>query len=169
MTPESWRWVQVCNSSPTCGQFKMRSSLPKQETLSVSTSPVPSPKAALPTATAPIYLIILSEYRSLAKEGPLWIVCPSSSFALISYWGLKFIWKSTHLAQALQIGISHCLHSKPEDVVRLDYTYYNNVMQITLLYSWYKVLRRCHARFEHILANNIDSLNVAPPPNLNPR
>ena len=42
-----------------------------------------------------------SEYHSLTKEGPLCIVCPSSSFASISCWGLKLTWKSAHLAQAL--------------------------------------------------------------------
>ena len=50
-------------------------------------------------------------YRSLAKEGLLWIVHPSQSFASISCWGPKQIWKSAHLAKALQIGIFHCLAS----------------------------------------------------------
>ena len=50
-------------------------------------------------------------YHSLMKEGPLWIVHPPASFASIPCWGLNLIWKSTHLAQGLQIGISHCLAS----------------------------------------------------------
>ena len=34
---------------------------------------------------------------------------PPPSLALISFWGLNLIWKNAHLAQALQIGNSHCL------------------------------------------------------------
>ena len=41
--------------------------------------------------------ILVTIYRSFAKEGPLWIVHPSPMFASISCWGLKLIWKSAHL------------------------------------------------------------------------
>ena len=54
---------------------------------------------------------IMYMYCSLLKEGPLWIIRPPPSFALISCWGLKLIRKSAHLVQALQTGISHCLAS----------------------------------------------------------
>ena len=52
---------------------------------------------------------------------------PISQFSLD--FGLKFIWKSAHLAQALQIGEFPLL----EDVVSLVYTHYK--VQITLLHS----------------------------------
>ena len=41
------------------------------------------------------------------KRGPTMDCLPIPLFA-ISCWGLKLIWKSVHLAQALWIGISHC-------------------------------------------------------------
>ena len=50
-------------------------------------------------------------YRSVAKMGPLWIVRPPPNFATISFCSLKLTCKSAHVAQALQIGNSHCLTS----------------------------------------------------------
>ena len=63
----------------------------------------------LPTKSLVItneHLYVLVKYHSLTKEGPLWNVRPPPSLASI---GLKLVWKSSHLAQALQIGNSHCL------------------------------------------------------------
>ena len=57
------------------------------------------------------YQYAILQYHSLAKDGPrwLWNICPPPSLALISFWGLKHIWKSAHLVRALQTGNSHSL------------------------------------------------------------
>ena len=99
-------------------------------------------------------------YCSIAKEDPLWNVCPSPSLTLISFWGLKLIWKSAYLEQALQIGnFIFWL-----DVVRLFYTHYKPQLHSGL--HWYKVLSQLFALFIlcFVVHNNIiDAWNVGPP------
>ena len=72
------------------------------------------------------------------KEVPLWIVHPPTSFASISYWGLKHIWKSAYLAQALLIGIFHCL-AEPESVVKLHYKVATNNYDVAAL--WFTLVQ----------------------------
>ena len=81
------------------------------------------------------------------------------------------IWKSTHLAQALQRGIFH----KPECMVRLVYMHtYTTVSEFyTSTRCWtHDVTHYLHCfnayYYSSILVHNIDSLNVGPPSCLSP-
>ena len=111
-----------------------------------------------------------THYRSLAKEGPLWIVRPSPSFALISCLGLKPIRKNTHLLQALQIGISHCLASLRKWWDWFTHTTRCKLHCCTVVYTStgilaHDVMHYLHC-FEHLVVHNVDNSNVGPPPSL---
>ena len=91
------------------------------------------------------------EYCSLAKEGLLWIVCPSPSF---SSRGLKLIWKSAHKRKHCKLG-----SSKPEYVVRLvTHTTRYKLCCCPVVYTSIRCLaHRVTHCFLRLVVHNIDS------------
>ena len=88
------------------------------------------------------------------------------NFLLICWWGLKLIWKSTHVVQALQIGNSHSLASLRMwwdlfiHTARCNLQSRAQTMPLTTIILWPKIFEVEVKIFSHDISSSLQMQSV---------